>query len=89
MLKTEYSIVMANQTPLHVLRLIERDIEVRIAVIVRTLREHTRANDRAVFVGNLKELRRMRRQLARYEYDEKEGRGRFTLAYDVTRREGK
>jgi len=87
MLKTEYSIVMANRTPIDVLRSIERDIEVRIAVIVRTLREHTRANDREVFIGNLKELRRMRRQIGRYEYNPREGRGRFTLAYDVTRRD--
>jgi len=86
MLKTDYAVVLSNRSPIDVIRLIERDTEIRIAYLKRAIRDNELKFLRDVYVGHLKELRRMRRQLARYEYDEKEGRGRFTLAYDVTRR---
>lgn len=83
MLKTDYAVVLTGRTPLDVIRSIERDTEIRIAMLKRILR---RAIIDTSLIGNLKELRRLRRQLNRYEYDEREKRGRFTLVFETTDR---
>lgn len=85
MVKILYSIV-SRDPPIRVLGRIEADTEVRIALLKRVLdrgrKKRGIMNDE--LIGQLKELRRLRRTLNRYKYDPREGNGGFTQCYEVT-----